>query len=367
MKLVLALTPRRLKLVLIVVPLVLTAVYLFFFSADRYVSESIVAVRQANQDGGSVPGIALLLGAVNPPSREDTLYLRQYIQSLELLNRLDARLKLREHYQAEKRDVLFRLPADSDQESFLDYYRNRVEVYFDDVATLLTVRVQGFDPVYAQQLNKAILEESERFVNNFSQRMAREQMSFAQVELDRSWKRLQDEKGKVLAFQTKNKLLDPALQAQASSSLTADLQANLARQEAELRAAQSYLNDDSYPIKALRSQIEATRSQLDVERLRATAGNSNQRLNALTADFQELMAQASFAQDAYKLALAALENARIDATRKVKSLVVIEPPSKPETARYPRRIYNLITLLIVSTLLYGIVRLVLATVREHID
>lgn len=367
MNLVLALTPRRLKLALIALPLALTAIYLFVFAADRYVSESIVAVRQANQDGGSVPGIALLLGAVNPPSREDTLYLRQYIQSLELLNRLDAKLKLREHFQAEQRDPFFRLPADADQEVFLDYYRNRVEVYFDDVATLLTVRVQGFEPAYAQRLNQAILEESERFVNTFSQRMAREQMSFAQVELDRSWKRLQDEKSKLLAFQTKYKLLDPTLQSQAASSLTADLQANLARQEAELRAAQSYLNDDSYPIKALRSQIEATRAQLDVERLRATAGTSNQRLNALAADFQELTAQASFAQDAYKLALTALENARIDASRKVKSLVVIEPPSKPETARYPRRLYNLVTLLIVSVLLYGIVRLVLATVREHID
>jgi capsular polysaccharide transport system permease protein len=367
MKLVLALTPRRLKIVVIALPLALAAIYLFFFAVDRYVSESIVSVRQANQDAGSVPGIALLLGAVNPPAREDTLYLRQYIQSLELLNRLEARLKLREHFQSQRRDPFFRLRTDVDQETFLDFYRSRVEVVFDDTASLLTVRVQGFDPEYAQRLNAAILEESERFVNTFSQRMAREQMSFSQAEVDRSWKRMQDEKGKLLAFQTKNKLLDPGMQAQASSSLTADLQANLARQEAELRAAQSYLNDDSYPIKALRSQIDATRAQLDIERLRATAGTSNLRLNALTADFQELMAQASFAQDTYKLALAALENARIDASRKVKSLIVIEPPSKPETARYPRRIYNLLTLLIISTLLYGIVRLVLATVREHID
>jgi capsular polysaccharide transport system permease protein len=39
----------------------------------------------------------------------------------------------------------------------------------------------------------------------------------------------------------------------------------------------------------------------------------------------------------------------------------------PETAIYPRRIYNLVTLLVVSLLLYGIVRLVIATIREHLD
>ena len=142
---------------------------------------------------------------------------------------------------------------------------------------------------------------------------------------------------------------------------------SITKAETELRSLRTFLNEDAFQVKALRSQIEATRAQLDVERLRATAGTSNHRLNALTADFQELTAQASFAQDTYKLALTALENARIDAMRKVKSLVVIEPPSKPETALYPRRLYNLVTLLIVSVLLYGIVRLVLATVREHID
>ena len=52
---------------------------------------------------------------------------------------------------------------------------------------------------------------------------------------------------------------------------------------------------------------------------------------------------------------------------KLRSLVVVEPPSLPETAEYPLRTYNLSTLLAVCLLLFAIVRLVLATVREHQD
>lgn len=363
----LALTPYRLKLLLIALPLLLTAIYYLFFAADRYVSESIITVRQANQDQTNVPGAALLLAGVNPPSREETLYLQQYIHSLDLLKRLDAQLDLRAHYEAEKLDPLFRLYGGGSQEWFLDYYRSRVEVHFDDLASLLTVRVQGFEPAFAQKLNAAILEDSERFVNAFSQRMAREQMGFAETEMARSAQRLQQAKAEVLAFQTKNKLLDPLSQAQASGTLTAELQASLARQEAELRNALTYLNDSSYQIKALRSQVDATRAQLEVERLRATSGRTGERLNTLAAQFQDLILQAGFAEDAYKLSLASVENARIDASRKLRSLVVIEPPSLPETALYPRRIYNLVTLLVVSLLLYGIVRLVIATIREHLD
>ena len=71
--------------------------------------------------------------------------------------------------------------------------------------------------------------------------------------------------------------------------------------------------------------------------------------------------------DAYKIALSAVEASRIESTRKLKSLVVIEPPSTPEKAEYPRRWYNLLTLLVGSLLLLAIARLVLATIREHQD
>jgi capsular polysaccharide transport system permease protein len=362
-----ALTPRRLKVAMIGLPVALSCAYYLLFAADRFVSESIVTVRQANHEAGNMPGMAMLLAGANPPSREDALYLRQYVHSLELLQRLEARLHLREHYEAQGRDLLFRLYGRTSQEWFHEYYRSRVEVRFDDSASLLTVRVEAFAPDFAQRVNQTILQESERFVNTLSQRMSAEQLRFAESELQRAAGRLQAAKAQVLAFQTTHKVLDPMVQAQAAGTLSAELQASLSKQEAELKNALSYLNEDSYQVKALRSQVGALRSQLGTEHLRATAGQGGERLNALAAEFQDLKLQAGFAEDAYKLALTAVESARIEATRKVKSVVVIEPSSKPESAAYPRRLYNLVTLLIVCTLLYAVASLVVATIREHQD
>src|SRR6187551_391576 len=98
MKLLKILTPRRLQLALLAAPLALAALYYGVFAADRYVSESVLTVRQANHAGGGVPGAALLLAGITPPSREDVLYLKHYIHSTELLRRLDERLHLRQHY-----------------------------------------------------------------------------------------------------------------------------------------------------------------------------------------------------------------------------------------------------------------------------
>jgi capsular polysaccharide transport system permease protein len=360
---------RTLKLALIALPVALAALYFFVFASDRYVSESTVALQRAGNDGAAaVPGAAMLLAGLNPLSREETLYLRQYVHSIGLLQELDAKLGLRKHFGTPGWDFALRLRAGASQEDFVEYYRSRVEVSMDELSSTLTVRAQGFDAAFAKQLNEAILRESERFVNEMSHKLAREQLGFAESELVRTGKALESARAEVLAFQAKNRLLDPTVQAQASGALVAQMQATLSRQQTELQALRSFLNDDAYQVKALKAQIQATEAQLNAERARATGtGQRSDRLGALAIEFQALQSKAEFALDAYKLALSAVEAARIDTTRKIKSLVVIEPPTLPQTAEYPRRLYNLASLLIACLLLYGVARLVIATIREHQD
>lgn len=360
-------SPLALKLLLIVLPLALVGGYYATFAAERYVSETTVTVRQANHETSALPGIALLLGGINPPSREDTLFVREYVHSLELLTRLDERLKLREHFAMGTRDPFLRLPANASQEQFLDYYRARVEVAFDDVSSLLTLRVQGFDPAFAQRLTQEILRESETFVNGFSQAIAREQMKFAQAELTSASERLQQNKGRLMEFQERHNVLDPTAQARASGALTIELQAQLTRQETELRTLQSYLNDNAAQVQAQRAQINALRRQLDIERARPLTSGGDAKLTQLASQFRDLGMQVAFAEDTYKVALAAVENARIDAVRKLKTLVVIEPPALPQSAAYPRRLYNLATLFVACCLIYAITRLVITTIRDHQD
>lgn len=368
MNLLTFLKANRLRLALVIIPMTLATVYFAFFAADRYVSTSTIIVKQASHESSALPGAALLLAGVTPPSREDTLYVQEYVHSLGLLQRLDKKLNLRAHYQSAQNDPVFSLAGNSTQEEFLDYYRKRIEIKLDDLSSLLTIRVQGFEPSFAQALNQAILDESEHFVNEFSQQIASEQLRFAENELLGASQRVQDAQTKILSFQNKHKMLDPVAQAHASGAVTAELQAQLTKLEAELKGLRSFLQDNAFQVAALKSQIKATRAQLEIERARTTSrGKQGERLSTLALEFQALQLRGEFARDAYKLALGAVENARIDATRKIKSLVIIEPPSRPEEAEYPRRLYNLLTLLVASLLLYAIVRLVVTTIREHQD
>lgn len=311
-----------------------------------------------------VDALSAMLGTTSA-SREDQFMLQAHILSIDMLRQVDGKLDLRQAYGSPRTDFIFRLSGNATQEDFLRYYRNRVEVIVDDASGLLTIRTQGFTPEIAQVVNQEVVAISERFINESSHRLARDQMSFAQSELENVRAQLDEVRSRLLKFQEEHGVLDPMAQAAANTGLTAELQAMQARHEAELKGLQAYLNDDAPQVQALQAQIAGLRQQLQAESRRGITNPDGVSLNVLAGEYQALLAELEFVSDAYRGALTALEVARIESTRKLKSLVLVESPALPESAEYPRRLYTLFALLMGLTLLYGIGRLIVATIEDH--
>lgn len=365
-----ALTPGRLALGIIVIPMLLASIYYLFIAQDRYTTDASIAVRSVSTptSSSSTGTSSSLSFTSDPASLQDTLYLLEFVHSQGIAMELDKQLKLQAHFQQSSLDWFFRLSPGASQEKFLDYYRDRIEVEFDDVTSLVNIRTQAFSREMSLALNKALLAACERFVNEFSQRMANEATRFNEREVERTSLVLQEAKDKVSKFQAKNRLLDPVATSAAATSLTSELQATLARQESDLKSMLAYMQPDAYSVQTLRNQIAATRAQLEAEKIRATSSNpGSDRLNELNAEYQKLLLQATLAEDSYRGAATALDAARLDSTRMLKNLVIVQAPAIADSARYPERAFNLITLFVICSLLYVIVRLIVATVQEHQD
>jgi capsular polysaccharide transport system permease protein len=344
-------TARRLQFWMLAVPIVLSIIYFAFIAAPRYASQAIIAVRLATVAPTVIPGMISLTGSPTPLSYEDTLYLMEYIQSRTMLDAIDARLQLRKHYEQPTIDIVGKLWKNTSQEWFLWYWNQRVLMTFDDQSGLLTIEAQAFDKKMALALQKNILAMSD----------------FAQKLADSDNKRLQDVKFSVVDFQTKYHLLDPVSQTTASNSLTATLQATLASQETTLNSMMTFMAADTAQIMALRGQIGATQAQLNAEKMRTTSGSDSERLTTLNVQYSNLLLDETLAFNDYVAAAAALQAAKVDASRKLKSLVIIEDATTPTSSTYPRWIYDMTTILIVTVLLYTIVRLTIATILEHRD
>ena len=358
----------RLAIGLVVLPLALAAIYYGMFAIDRYVSSAQVVVRQdGGNPGAAVPGLATLLTGTNPASREETLYLREYIVSMDMMLLLEERLHWVEQYAAQRSDMFFWLDKDAEREDLLKYYQRMVSAHYDETTGLLRVEVQAFTPELSEQMLRTILEASEHFVNEVSHSIAREQMTFAKGELETARINYAERKTELLDFQNVNKVLDGANTAQSRATIIADLESQYTKEQAILTEMQFKLRPDSPQVKQQKQKVNAITQQLAKEKRLLVSSPGGSQLNVVASRFQQLTLDAGIAEESYKTAVAALDNARIEASKKIRTLVTVVSPNTPQLALYPERLYNLATILLGLLMLYGITRFILASIEDHRD
>lgn len=357
---------QHLAWIVIAAPMALLVIYLVIFSQPRYMSESQVAVKRPSDIEGASLNVGLLLGASNPSSTEDSLYLKEYINSADMLKVLDKQLNFHDAWSHSGLDFIYHLSKDTTAEQFLNYYRDRISVIFDDKTGLLTIQTQGFTPEFSQRFNKAVLKESERFINELSHKIARDQQNFAQEELRQARVRLDKSKAELLNYQNQNNILDPEVSATAATSLVMTLQGKKVELEAELRNLLSYLREDAPQVISIRNSVKALQAQIDAEQNKITAPG-DKKLNSMAADFDEIKARVTFDTEIYTMAIKAIEKTRLEAARKLKVLSVISSPQQPEESSFPRCGYLLASWLLVCCLLFGTIKLLLAVIEDHKD
>lgn len=359
---------RRLFWGMVVIPMLLALVYYVFLADSRYVSQAQVAVRQTNGESSqALPGLAMMLTGTNPTSREETLYLREYIRSQDMLDALNAQLHWSDHFAGRWRDPLYWLSADATTEDQLSFYRRLVNAQFDEETGLLSVTVEALDPAFAQESLNFILKTSEGFVNELSHRMAREQVRFAEDELANAHRDYESQRDRILDFQRRNQFLDAGESARNRATIIAELESRLVTAHAELKALKARLTGDAPAVRTTQTEIRALEQQLAVENKRLLSDQGQNNLNVVAAQFRKLEVDGKIAEETYKLAVVALQNARIEASKKIRSLVTVVSPNLPDEALYPRRLYNLFTLMVVLLLVYGITRFIIASIEDHRD
>nr|WP_232045844.1 capsule biosynthesis protein [Campylobacter lanienae] len=339
--------------------------YYTFIAADRYVSNVSLSVKST--DGSSpisLSGIESLVGVASS-STEDIKLLQEYIKSFDMLQKLDEKINLRSLYEKQKIDLFFRIYPSTSKESYLKYYRDRIHILFDDATGLLNVAVESFSPEDARNISAAILEECERFINEISHNIAREQLRFAQGELESAKQKYKDAKNELLAFQNEYGVFDPQSLAKTKAGFITEIELQISKKETELNTMRSYLNDNAPEIVALKAELRAHKEQLEKERRKVASNASQDKLNDVVAQFEALYLNLSFAEDVYKTAITAVETTRIEIGRKAKQVVVIQSPYVPDSAAYPNKMYNIITIFVILTLIFGVVRLVRAIIDEH--
>ena len=345
--------------------ILLACIYWGLVASDRYVSEARLVVDRTDLQSSQGTDLAGLVTG-NHGSR-DLQLLRDYLRSVDMLKRLDARLKLRDHYSDSRRDLLSRMWfRDASQEFFHEHFLSRTSIEIDEQAGVLGIRAQAYEAAMAKAVAAALLEEGEAFMNELGHRLARDQVAFIEDQVASSSDRALKARRALLDYQNASGLISPQAKAESLAAITSRLDGQISDLKARRAAMLGYLSPQAPDVALLDLQISAMEKQLVQEqgRLASPKGSA---LNRQVEEYQRLELEASFTQDVYRTSLVALEKGRIEASRTLKKLSVLQSPTLAEYPLEPRRIYNITVFALTILALAGIAHLLAAIVRDHQD
>lgn len=346
------------------VAIFLVAFYWFVWAQDRYVSNAVVVLESPQIATPELSFSSILSG--NSAGNSDMLLLREHLLSVDMLMQVDEQLGFRRHY-SENGDAFARLwDADAPIETLHDYYLKRVKVHLDEYAGVLNVEVQAYTPDFAYELAQMLLAAGEREMNLMGQRLAEEQVAFLEKQVERLSVRMDAAHAALLDYQNEHGLISPTHTVESLNQVVGTLEGDLARLQAQRQALSSYQSSRSSEMQRLQSEIDAMRGQIEKERdrLAQAAGDS---LNRISSEYQTLELRAQFAQDTYSSALAALENTRIEAARKLKQVSILQSPLYSGYATKPDRLYNTTVFALIVIFLSFIFSMLVLIIRDHRD
>lgn len=357
---------NRLFALTFVAPTALAAIYYGFIASDVYVSESRFVVRSAQQQPKMSMVGALLEGTGISRSEDDTYPVLDYIQSRDALRELDQNNYILHSYSRQGDFISrFHTSFDNSFESLWKYYSNNiVEAKLDPISSITTLTTRAYSAADAERINNTLVEISERLINRLNARAASDAITFAQRQVDVAVAKAKDAASELALYRNSHTVFDPEKQSALQLQQVTSLQTQLFAAQSQLGQLQA-VSPQNPQIPALKTYIATIEKQVDVA-TGSVAGGKNS-LSQKASEYTRLVLDAQLADKQLASAMASLDNARADAERKQLYLEVLVQPNAPDIAIEPKRLRGIAATFCVGLILWGVLSLLIASVREHQD
>ncbi len=359
--------------IFVLLPFLIFSFYQVILASPRYESQAKLIVKEPDGMATLDPAMAIMSGFGVSSGSSDTELVKAFIYSTDMLTYIDQELSISEHFSSNQYDFFSRLSAQASNEDKLSFFQDRVLVEIDDQSQIVSVFVQAFTPEFSHLISQTIVARAEWFINEIGHTLAKEQLKFVQQEHALVEKRLKSVKTELLSFQSRHDLLDPQAEGLALQQIAYQLEGQIVIKRTELRTLRTSMSENAPQVLNVAAQLQSMTQQLENERGRLTEQSASEELlpeemnlnvSQILAKFSDYKINLELALQAYTSSQVSLEKSRIEAYRQLKYLVIVESPTQPQEAKYPEVFYNISLFLALTLMIFGIGRIVIATVKE---
>ena len=353
-------------LVMVVLPVMATAGYMFAVAKDQYASTLGFTVRVEDQSISTdlLGGLGRSLGA-STSTESDVL--DAFIRSQDIVSRIDADLDLAAMYSRHRsHDPLLAYNPDGTIEELTRYWQRMSMVNYDTNSGLIEITARAFDPIDAQSIAQAIYDHSTQMVNALSEQARNDATRYALADLERAEDRLRDIREDMTEFRIRNQIVDPEADVQGQMGLLTTLQAQLAETLIEYDLLLGNVTASDPRLQQLNRRIDVIGKRIDEERAKFGIGDSSDAAYVATiAEYERLAADREFAELAHTAARQAYDIAVAEAQRQSLYLAAYIQPTLAEKSTYPQKWTTVGGVLFFCLLGWAVFTLVFYSLRDR--
>ncbi|MDO4896272.1 MAG: hypothetical protein Q3971_02815 [Moraxella sp.] len=350
----------------VVVPTICLSVYYGFVASDVYTSESKFIIRSPNQQSASGLGMVLQNIGFNSSSG-DSYLVRDYLTSRDATQNLKDELDIQSKYSDKSVDVISRFGTFKSPtfENFYEYFNKKVKVVYDPVSNISTLQIESYTAEDAKAINESLLKMSEDIINRINDNAKNDILLASEKEVKEAQELSAKTANRLAEYRVKNDVFNPEGQSQIVLQEISKLQDALIQTETQLTQARE-ITPENPQIKAMETRIKSLKKSI-AEKSKLVTGPADVSLSNRSVEFQRLQLEKELADKQLMSAMASHEQAKTDFNQKQLYLERLAQPSLPDEATKPKRIKNIISGFIFGLLIWGVLRLFVAGVKEHND
>jgi len=217
----------------------------------------------------------------------------------------------------------------------------KMDISLDKKSSVISLAVRDGDPAMAAEMANFFIEELKEFGNGFALSEAAQRRIFFEQEVKKSKEQLKEAEIKVSSFQKRTGALKLDDQSRAVIEAIANLKAQIADKEVQLKVMGTYTtprNPDFKKLKEALNGLKAELNSLETERNRSSDPFLPiSRMPDIGTEYARTLRDLKFAETVYELMLKQYETARIEEAKEPFIIQVIEKAVPPEKRIFPKR------------------------------
>ena len=349
--------------IMLALPLIVASAYFGLVASDQYVTQFEFSLR--NGDTSALDALSGLAGVAASQQNIDSQVLVNFVPSRAMMEKLDTSLALRKIYSRPEIDWWSRFNPKKSVEDLEKYWYNRVDAWIDAPSSIITVRVRAFTPEDSLALAREIDKNCERLVNDMTSRAREDALRASKIELERAEAALAEATRAIEAARNAEGTVDAAATAAGIERIIGQLQLDLARLKQQHDVSAKTISADAPQMKIVAAAIENRRKQIADYQAQIAGGDSGKTLADSMSRLGNLQTLQKLAQQRYATAAVQFENARIDTESQHAFLVDVAPPTLPQKALYPRRLWGWFLLVFPSFVAWSLLTGLAFLVRDN--